>query len=297
MGCIKNMFKKLFAIIFTLLFLTSCGQSISQEYTCTLIVKDDGKYEVSELFTEPPVLTLFDDNNARLEINGEICDCKWATTGREFTLTSVDRTSCGTLENGMCTIDLFNQGITYVFCADNAPLTDTEEAEKKNNRWSGAWYGYWGIKNASGKWESLDGQYFDCFAVVDMSVDNSGEITLWDENSSMSSPLSVVKLQLAPSSTGYGTAKSESGYFISSDIGKGDWKISPDEEELENVFSFSSHYSSAEGEFDYEIFLRPWGYIWDDAIENEYFRLPYYYYRWYIPMLSSNSTMPDRFEP
>lgn len=294
------MFYKILAICLSLLFLTSCGMNNSQNvsiYTCEQMIKDGKSISADDLFPTCPVLTLSDNGKATLELNGEVCDCTWSGSGGEFTLKVGDRSSSGTLEDGVCTLDLFNQDVIYVFCAENSALPEKQEKGMKNKRWSGSWYGYWKIFNSSGEWENLDGQYFDCFAVIDMSVDNSGEMTLWDENSSMSSPLSRVNLKLAPSSSGFGTARSESGYFFSGDISKGEWSISPDGEELENLISFSSRYSGAEGEFDYEIILRPWGYIWDDALENEYFRLPYYYNQWYIPMLNGKYSMPESFEP
>ena len=302
MDCnLSDMFKKLSVILFFSLFLTSCGKVISSDtgvYTCEQITKNGEMLPVSDFFPTPPVLTLFEGNKALLEINGEECDGIWENAGGEFTLRTGDRTSAGTLESGKCMVDLFGQGIVYGFynAAFSAP-EETEEKKGKNNRWSGEWYGYWELQNTSGAWENLDGQCFDCFAVIDMNMDNSGEITLWDEKSSRSSPLSLVKLTLSLSPGLYGAANSESGFFLSDEIEKGEWEIDPDREELENVLSFSSHYSGTDGAFDYTFILRPWGYVWDDAIDRGNIRLPYHYHQWYLPMLSGNFSMPDSFEP
>ena len=295
------MIKKLSAILLSLIFLASCGKVISPDlgrYTCEQITKDGKTLSIGEYFSAAPVLTLEEKDKARLEINGEIGEGLWHNNDGEFTLLSGDKVSVGTLENGICSVDLFGQGIVYSFFSDSfsSPVQNKSEKEK-NNRWSGDWYGTWGLWNASGEWENLDGQFFDCFAHIDMGIDNSGEITLWDEKSSRSAPLAAVSLKLAPSPTLFGTARSESGYFLSGDIEKGEWTIKPDQEELENLISFSSHYKGIDGEFDYVFFLRPWGYVWDDAIENGSIRLPYHYQQWYLPMLSGNFPMPDSFEP
>lgn len=255
---------------------------------------------VSEYFTSPPVLILSEGNTAKLEIDSKICDCTWENSSEGFVLIAGDRVSSGTLKDGICTLDLFGQGIRYVFCSEIASLSDSEDEglqKEKNNRWSGDWYGYWILQNASGSWENMSGQVFDCFARLDMGIDNAGRITIWDEKSSFSFPLSVVELKLAPSPSLYGSARSESGFFLSGDIEKGEWRIEPDKEKLDNVLSFSSHYAGPDGEFDYMFLLRPWGYIWDDATENEIIRLPYYYDQWYLPMLSEKNSMPDSFEP
>ena len=294
------MIKKLSAILLAVFFLSSCGKETAREYICEQITKDGEMLSVNEYFSSPPILTLTEKNKAILEINGGACDGTWENDNEKFILYTGDKISSGTMKDDVCSVDLFGQGVIYDFCADSFLSADREETEKsgvKNNRWSGAWYGYWSLQNASGKWENFDGQNFDCFAKIDMNIDNFGEITLWDEKSSLSEPLAVVKLHLAPSSALYGMAKSESGFFLSDDIEKGEWQMKPDKEALENLLSFSSHYSSPTGEFDYEVFLRPWGYVWDDAIENECIRLPYYYNQWYLPMLSRKASMPDSFEP
>ena len=295
--------KKIPVFILSFLLLTSCGKYVSHAssvFICEWITKDGKKYDVSEICSSPPVLTLYDSGKALLEIDGESCEGKWEDSDEGFNLFICDRSSVGTLRDGVCSIDLFGLGSVYGFCSEAFTSSDSDPVsydDKKNNRWSGEWYGYWGIQNASGDWENLDGQYFDCFAVIDMGIDNLGEITLWDENSSESEPFSTVNLALAPSSTGFGTAKSRSGFFFSCDVKKDEWEISPDKQDLLNVIYVSSHYSGSDGEFDYEIFLRPWGYVWDDAAANEYIRLPYHYDEWYIPMLSQAGSMPESFEP
>lgn len=294
------MIKKLSAILLSLIFLASCGKAISPEigsYTCKQITRAGKKLSVGEYFSAAPVLTLEEKDKATLEINGEICEGLWQNSSGEFTLIIGEKKSVGTLENGICSVDLFGQGIVYSFFPDSlsSPVRDKGEKEK-NNRWCGDWYGTWGLWNASGEWENLDGQFFDCFAHIDMGLDNSGEITLWDEKSSRSAPLAAVSLKLASSPTHFGIARSESGYFLSGDIEKGEWTIEPDREELENAVSFSSHYNGTDGEFDYAFFLRPWGWVWDDAIKNGSVRLPYHYQQWYLPMLSGNFPMPDSFD-
>ena len=48
------------------------------------------------------------------------------------------------------------------------------------------------------------------------------------------------------------------------------------------------------GSYNYSIFLRPWGRLWDDieAVESE--QLPYGYFDWYLSALEDGAAMPDR---
>ena len=304
MDCvISKMTKKCFIAILFLLLLSACGRSTSAAdgtYICEQIIKDGTKLEAGEFYSPAPVLTLYGNGKAKLDVNGKSCKGTWNYSDDVFVLSMGQFQSCGTLKDGVCAVDLFGQGVTYCFFRGDSRLPDWEKAAEEtltNNRWSGDWYGYWHLENASGEWENLDGMYFDCFAKVDVKSDNSGKIVIWDEKSSFSEPVSAVEisLDLFPSD-GYGRAISESGFFFSDDIEENTWVIEPDNEALENVISFSAHYDGQDGGFDYFVFLRPWGYIWDDALEAGNVRFPYYYDSWYIPLLSDKQEMPEKFE-
>lgn len=296
--------KKLFFAVFSLLFfIAACGKSepISAEvYTCNEIIKDGITFEASDFFSTPPVLTLYQNSNARLAINGKECEGTWHCENDVLSLSMDLFQFGGALKEGVCRIDLFEQGITYCFYSENFSSAEAEketESSPNANFWNGDWYGYWHIENASGQWENLDGFYFDCFAKINIKTAESGEIIMWDENGSFSEPVSAVELSFDFSSqAGCGIARSLSGFLLTEEIAENSWIIDPDNEEFENTISFSAHYHGDDCEFDYFVFLRPWGYTWDDAIKERNIRLPYYYDSWYIPMINDNKQMPDKFE-
>ncbi len=304
MDCAINNMKKLsFAFFSFLFFLTACGKSDSiaaEIYTCEEIIKDGVIFEASDFFSTPPVLTLYQNNNAKLAINGKECEGTWNCENDVLSLSMDSFQSGGTLEEGICRIDFFEQGITYCFYSENFSSAESEkenESSPNANFWNGDWYGYWHIENASGQSENLDGIYFDCFAKIDVKTAESGEIILWDENSSFSEPVSAVELSFDfTSSDSCGIARSLSGFLLNEKIAENSWIIDSDNEEFENTISFSAHYSGDNGEFDYFIFLRPWGYTWDDAVNERNIRLPYYYDSWYIPMINDKKQMPDKLE-
>ena len=72
--------------------------------------------------------------------------------------------------------------------------------------------------------------------------------------------------------------------------------IRPDIQFVSNLLCITDHYYAENGSFDYQIILRPWGYVWDDVIPNGEIPLPYYYFKWYLPALSTNEPMPDEVE-
>ena len=302
--CYSSMKKLFFSLFPILLFLAACGKSDSaaaEIYTCEEIIKDGVKLEVSDFYSAAPVLTIYQNNSAKLEINGKECEGTWHCENDVFSMSMDSFQSTGTLEDGVCRIDLFEQGITYCFYSENISSCESEnesEGASSDNFWTGDWYGYWHLENASGRWENTDGVYFDCFAKIDMKTADSGKITLWDENSSFTEPISAVELSFdLPSLDSCGIASSLSGFFFSEDITEDCWIIDPDNEEFENTISFSAHYPGGDGEFDYFVFLRPWGYAWDDAVNERNIRLPYYYDSWYIPMIDESKKMPNKLEP
>ena len=52
-------------------------------------------------------------------------------------------------------------------------------------------------------------------------------------------------------------------------------------------------YEDGEDEFYYEVYLRPWGQLWDDFAADYPDDVPYYYDDWYLPLVESGSAMPD----
>lgn len=163
--------------------------------------------------------------------------------------------------------------------------------------WAGDWYGWWGIRSASGDYEALDGAWWDACGVLEVGepAEDSGynaTLTMWDEDGERTGTLiGEVEVTLSPYGVGeHGTMFSESGSFMDHVLEHADWIIDPAVEKFENLITLTGEYSGDEGSYSYAVILRPWGTLWDDMSEES---LPYTYNSWYLPLLNSGAAMPD----
>ena len=95
----------------------------------------------------------------------------------------------------------------------------------------------------------------------------------------------------------HGTVMSESGYFTNLPLEHADWIVDPAINsrfpDVENMICIEGWYEDGEDEFYYEVYLRPWGQLWDDFAADYPDDVPYYYDDWYLPLVESGSAMPD----
>ena len=164
--------------------------------------------------------------------------------------------------------------------------------------WNGAWYGWWTMTGCSGAYESMAGRWWDACAVIDIGSDYTGTVTIWDEDYSRADPMSQVSVTLNSAGAGeHGTVMSESGYFTNLPLEHADWIIDPAINsrfpDVENMICIEGWYEDGEDEFYYEVYLRPWGQLWDDFAADYPDDIPYYYDDWYLPLVESGSAMPD----
>ncbi len=164
--------------------------------------------------------------------------------------------------------------------------------------WNGAWYGWWTMTGCSGAYESMSGKWWDACAVIDIGLDYTGTVTIWDEDYSRADPMSQATVTLNSAGVGeHGTVMSESGYFTNLPLEHADWIIDPVINsrfpDVENMICIEGWYEDGEDEFYYEVYLRPWGQLWDDFAADYPDDVPYYYDDWYLPLVESGSSMPD----
>ena len=164
--------------------------------------------------------------------------------------------------------------------------------------WNGAWYGWWTMTGCSGAYESMAGQWWDACAVIDIGSDYTGTVTIWDEDYSRADPMSQASVTLNSAGVGeHGTVMSESGYFTNLPLEHADWIVDPAINsrfpDIENMICIEGWYEDGEDEFYYEVYLRPWGQLWDDFAADYPDDVPYYYDDWYLPLVEAGSAMPD----
>ena len=186
--------------------------------------------------------------------------------------------------------------------ADSTGSTDTTLPAPTGDAlldwWNGAWYGWWTMTGCSGAYESMAGQWWDACAVIDIGMDYTGTVTIWDEDYSRADPMSQATVTLNSAGVGeHGTVMSESGYFTNLPLEHADWIVDPAINsrfpDVENMICIEGWYEDGEDEFYYEVYLRPWGQLWDDFAADYPDDIPYYYDDWYLPLVESGSSMPD----
>ena len=158
--------------------------------------------------------------------------------------------------------------------------------------WNGDWYGWWIMTACYGTYEELEGEWWDACAVIDIGTDYTGTVTLWDESYDRSVPMISASVSLHEAGTGeYGTVMSEGGDFAGMPLEHADWIVDPGLLDYPDMIHIDGSYEDSEGEFAYDIYLRPWGVYWDDVTEED---LPYLYDSWYLPLVDAGEPMPDR---
>ena len=186
--------------------------------------------------------------------------------------------------------------------ADSTGSTDTTLPAPTGDAlldwWNGAWYGWWTMTGCSGAYESMAGQWWDACAVIDIGLDYTGTVTIWDEDYSRADPMLQASVTLNSAGVGeHGTVMSESGYFTNLPLEHADWIVDPAINsrfpDVENMICIEGWYEDGEDEFYYEVYLRPWGQLWDDFAADYPDDIPYYYDDWYLPLVESGSSMPD----
>ncbi len=290
------------AIVLTLDFTNNGKESASYLWSIDETLTQDGEeLEVATVITDYSAFTAVIDKQFEEVAPGETLEVQTA-----FVLKDTTHPVKATFEqlfgkkNGTITID--PSTLSREASADSTGSTNTTLPAPTGDAlldwWNGAWYGWWTMTGCSGAYESMAGQWWDACAVIDIGSDYTGTVTIWDEDYSRADPMSQVSVTLNSAGAGeHGTVMSESGYFTNLPLEHADWIIDPAINsrfpDVENMICIEGWYEDGEDEFYYEVYLRPWGQLWDDFAADYPDDIPYYYDDWYLPLVESGSAMPD----
>ena len=290
------------AIVLTLDFTNNGKESASYLWSIDETLTQDGEeLEVATVITDYSTFTAVIDKQFEEVAPGETLEVQTA-----FVLKDTTHPVKATFEqlfgkkNGTITID--PSTLSREASADSTGSTNTTLPAPTGDAlldwWNGAWYGWWTMTGCSGAYESMAGQWWDACAVIDIGSDYTGTVTIWDEDYSRADPMSQVSVTLNSAGVGeHGTVMSESGYFTNLPLEHADWIIDPAINsrfpDVENMICIEGWYEDGDDEFYYEVYLRPWGQLWDDFAADYPDDIPYYYDDWYLPLVESGSAMPD----
>ena len=290
------------AVVLTLDFTNNGKENASYLWSVDETVMQNGvELEVASIITNYDTLETVVDNQFKEVAPGATLEVKTA-----FVLSDTTSEIKATFEellgskNGTITID--PAALSRETSADSTGSTNTALPAPTDDAlldwWNGAWYGWWTMTGCSGAYESMAGQWWDACAVIDIGMDYTGTVTIWDEDYSRADPMSQATVTLNSAGVGeHGTVMSESGYFTNLPLEHADWIVDPAINsrfpDVENMICIEGWYEDGEDEFYYEVYLRPWGQLWDDFAADYPDDIPYYYDDWYLPLVESGSAMPD----
>ena len=288
-------------IVLTLDFTNNGKENTSYLWSIDETVMQNGvELEVATVFTDYDTFETVIDNQFTDVAPGTTLEVQTAFVLNDTTseIKATFEELFGT-KNGTITIDPSTLSReTFADTEPGAALPAATTGDALLDWWNGAWYGWWTMTGCSGAYESMAGQWWDACAVIDIGSDYTGTVTIWDEDYSRADPMSQVSVTLNSAGAGeHGTVMSESGYFTNLPLEHADWIIDPAINsrfpDVENMICIEGWYEDGEDEFYYEVYLRPWGQLWDDFAADYPDDIPYHYDDWYLPLVESGSAMPD----
>lgn len=292
----------------TALGLCACGASNENAgtYYCVAAQVAGEDVQLELLYPEGIRLDLYDDGSGLIVAAGTRGSVSWSLDGNDFVLNSDLLQSQGSLEDGRLSLKLAQSQVVLSFLKqgnsentaepEESAAAEAGELDSMEQWWDGGWYGWWRISNAQGEWLILDGLWYDCCASIGFEKDGTAQLIIWDEDCSAQEPMAQVSLEVSGENGlgEMGGAVSLDGYFWLDELSQGEWSINPVLYIYDDLICVENgHYQDEGGSFDYEIYLRPWGRVWDDIEAAEPDKLPYYYYDWYLPLVQAQADMPD----
>ncbi len=258
--------------------------------------EDDTWMSMNEIYNEGDnYIELQSGGKGVFSLDGDTDEVKWSVDKDGVLKMTSDGLECkGTLKDGLITLDdYWGFSLKMTFLKEGV---DMPEAMATNLRdwWNGDWFGWWTVSSCTGDYAELEGDWWDICAVIDVGEDNTGTFEMWDDTIDRETGAAFVSISLDPSGAGeHGTMYSEQCWFINVPLEHADWIVDPALTDYEDLIFIDGWYEGEEGEFHYEVYLRPWGKVWDDVDEGS---LPYVYETWYLPLIEAGEPMPDDFE-
>ncbi len=179
--------------------------------------------------------------------------------------------------------------------------------------WEGDWYGWWAIKNGTGAYQKPSdlNLVWDAFAEIDAQEGGGSRVRIWDTGTSKDEALIIAyDITFAAGSSDAGSLVSKRVDFfpyghwnngmeaVTGSEREVGWTIDPASSTVshfENMLEIKGHYESPDNpddSFDYFIYLRPWGTLWEDVRNGNTEgclysdMMPLYHDNWYISLLN-----------
>lgn len=250
---------------------------------------------LTDILADGFVIELKAGGICRVTGGGENGTGKWTLEGNVITIEDGETTIVGTLEDGVMVFEnMMDMGMDVVFYKDGVDEDediDTEPVNADHAWWNGEWYGWWTTSSCEGDFEDWESGWWDCCAEITVDANGQGHLLLWDEDLPKDDPLAEIDLTLTEGDDEKGIAVTERGYFLDVNVSNGDYALQPIVDTYDNLLCMEGWYETADGSFYFEVYLRPWGQLWDDMIADDEGYAPYYYEQ-YVQALENGESAP-----
>lgn len=276
-------------------------------------------YKKEEQDVDGEWLELKSGGKGKLEMDDESFSFKWELDDTDLLIIQQGDEYEGTLEDDIIVIDINGMEYTYILEGSDAEEEWEEQQEEEGTRpaapvpdapvadapaateapaapaeadpssleyWAGDWYGWWVVSEVYEGDPDDVGQWWDCCASLEIDRYGNATMILWDEDGSRNDALAEIYMDVSIVDGDVAEFCSTGGYFGGENVGYEQWNCRSDDDEYDQTFWISSTYNDGEGlHFDYNIYMRPWGVMWDDIEANEPGLLPGYY-DWYQEVIA-----------
>ena len=165
---------------------------------------------------------------------------------------------------------------------------DAVEVEAIGEFGDSEWYGWWMVTDATGEFEEYDGAYFDCCANFEPTSEGYTLMSIWDEVYTDYNNNCIGEIYLEHyEDLGYSSVE---GFFLTGDdiASEGQVMVIPEAAGVENALYITIPVETADGGFTEEVFLREWGYEWDEELATT----PTYYDSYFLPLMEDGEALP-----
>ena len=272
----------------------SADESMSEEDVA--LIKDLGIEFYADLKADGTGVLVFDDPVNFTWANGQIT-CE---TGEKCSYSLTD---------DLLHMDV--EGADYVFTRGEGSAPDigvaasTEPSEPdttgnanlvEDDWWSGKWYGWLVVSNGSDYYAEDVDSCLDCIMDLDVYDDGNGYLEL---STIEGESFGWADVSFGAGTTENGCMMSQNGYIFDSALDYADWIVDPGASmvsSFDHMISINGTVYDEDGEwYDYYIFLRPWGYLWEDvrgADTSDMLyddMMPLYYDDWYLSQVEEGA--------
>ena len=291
-ACIMDDFDGNDALVVTLDFTNTSSSNESYLWTLSETAIQNGEeLEIATVYVSEDSFDTVIDSQFDDVAPGKTLEVKSAFVLKDMSKVEVTFEESFGSKSNKITIDPSTLSRGSASSTSNTGKNPTQTGSEMKDWWNGDWYGWWKMTECAGYYEGMDDSRWDICGVIDIKSDNTGTVTLWDEDYSKSNPMAEASVSLLDDGMGeHGTMISKSGRFTNIDLSQEDWVVNPVAMEVDDLICIDGYYENGEDEFYYEIYLRPWGAKWDDVDGDS---RPKSYDDWYLPLIKAGKSMPD----